>query len=321
LRVRAARRVLGLDPPVRWGGTARLAALVCALALLGLAAAQPAITRSATVRERTGVAALFVLDISRSMAASASATSPTRLDRAVKAAVALRAAIPDVPAGVATLTDRVLPQLLPVSDLAGFTGVVQRAVAIEQPQPIAASVVATTYGVLGEIATGNYFDPRVTRRVVVLLSDGESNPFDPGGVASALPASRGYRLMAVRFWNAGEAVFDSAGRPEPGYHPNPVGAAILSGLAAATGGRAFDEGELGAAADYLRRLVGTGPSSSSPGVVPAPQALAPYLALVALLLLAAAIVPLPAGLRAIAPSLSSRRLRGRATATRKTTRL
>ena len=87
---------------------------------------------------------------------------------------------------------------------------------------------------LREVASGNYFDPQVTRRIVVLLSDGESNPVDPSQVAGALARSHGYRFLAVRFWNPNERVYDSNGRAEPGYQPNPAGASIISGLAAAT---------------------------------------------------------------------------------------
>ena len=69
-RVAAVARRLGLDPPRRWSLGSRSAAAAAAVALLGLAAAQPALTDEALVRERTDVAALFVLDTSRSMAAS-----------------------------------------------------------------------------------------------------------------------------------------------------------------------------------------------------------------------------------------------------------
>jgi hypothetical protein len=158
-RTRAAKvaRRLGLDPPPRWSIGPRAAAGVAAVALLGLAAAQPVMSDETVVRTRSNVAVLFVLDISRSMAASLTPTSPTRLARAEQAAARLRAAIPEVPAGVATLTDRVLPDLLPVPDIAGFDAVVGRAVTIEDPPPVTNAEVATNYSALGNIATGNYF--------------------------------------------------------------------------------------------------------------------------------------------------------------------
>src|SRR5690242_8962677 len=75
-RVHTVRHTLHLAPP---SGTSvlRPAAIAVALAALAFAAAQPALTHVARVRVRTGVEALFVLDTSRSMAASASPRSAT----------------------------------------------------------------------------------------------------------------------------------------------------------------------------------------------------------------------------------------------------
>ena len=63
------------------------------------------------------------------------AKAPTRLDRAKREAESLRAELRDIPAGAATLTDRVLPNLLPVPDRAAFDATLQDAVAIEEPPP------------------------------------------------------------------------------------------------------------------------------------------------------------------------------------------
>ena len=125
-RVTTVRKELGLRPPRRWHTARRLACAAGGIALLGLAAAQPALTHTASVTERTDVQALFVFDVSRSMSASAAPGSPTRLQRAVDAATRLRASIPGVPAGVATLTDRVLPNLLPVAGVGDFDAVARR---------------------------------------------------------------------------------------------------------------------------------------------------------------------------------------------------
>jgi hypothetical protein len=292
-RVTAVARRLGLDPPRRWSLGARTAAAAAAIALLGLAAAQPALTDEALVRGRTDVAVLFVLDTSRSMAASLTPTSPTRLARAITAAVRLRAAIPEVPAGVATFTDRVLPDLLPVADVAGFDAVVRQAVTIEDPPPSTQAVRATSYPALDDIATGNYFEPSVRRRVIVLLTDGESNPFHPGALASQLGVNHGYRFLAVRVWNQSEAVFDADGRPEPAYHPDPTGRVLLAELSGALGGRSFEESETQAAASYLRDIVGSGVTGRERRVV-GQRTLAPYVAGLALALLL--VVTLPPGL-------------------------
>lgn len=290
-RIRAVAGVLGLtaEPGAQRG---RVAAATGAAALLGLAASQPVLTATRSASVRRDAAVLFVLDTSRSMAASTTPTSPTRLDRAVGAAVQLRDAIPDVPAGVATLTDRVLPDLLPVPDVAGFDAVVERAVEIESPPPRTTAVRATSYDALAGIASGNYFAPGVTKRIVVLLTDGESSPVDTSSLANELPAARGYRLVAVRFWRGDEAVYDETGKAEPGYHPDPTGRAILAQLAGALGGGSYEETQLGGAAGELRSLVGSGPTVRTHVAAPAQHPLAPWLAGLALLLALAAAAPL-----------------------------
>jgi hypothetical protein len=284
-RAAAVRRALGLPAPARGAGLLQHGLAVAAIALLGLAAAQPALTHVSQRRVRTDVQALFVLDISRSMAASATPSSPTRLDRALVFAARLRAAIPDVAAGVATLTDRVLPDLLPVPDTAAFDAVLERAVVIDSPPPQRTSVRATTYAALANVASGNYFERGVTRRIVVLLTDGESNPVDPGAIARALDEKQGYRLLAVRFWRDDEAVYDPDGTPEAAYRPDPSGRAVVAAVAAAAGGQSFEQGQLGAASGYLLRLTGRGPTRRVAGTEPGRTPLAPYLAAAALLLL------------------------------------
>jgi hypothetical protein len=310
-RATAVARRLGLDPPRRWSLGVRTAAAAAAIALLGLAAAQPALTDQALVRERTDVAVLFVLDTSRSMAASLTPTSPTRLARAITAAVLLRAMIPEVPAGVATFTDRVLPDLLPVADVGGFGAVVRQAVTIENPPPSTKAVRSTNYAALDDIATGNYFEPSVRRRVIVLLTDGESDPFDPGTLANQLGVNHGYRFIAVRFWNQSEEVFDADGRPEPAYHPDPSGRVLLSNLAAALDGRSFEESETQAAASYLRDIVESGLTGRARRVV-SRRTLAPYVAGLALALLL--IITLPPGLLRLtfrrSPAMRGRRTVG-----------
>ena len=129
--------------------------------------------------------------------------------------------------------------------------------------------------------------------MIVLLTDGESNPFDPSTLADQLGVNHGYRFLAVRFWNSSEAVFDADAHPEPGYHPDPTGRELLAELAGALGGRSFEESETQAAASSLRDLVGSGLTGHARRVV-GQQALAPYVAGLALALLL--VVTLPPGL-------------------------
>jgi hypothetical protein len=286
-RTEVVRRRLGLPAPERSTGIRPLLA-AAAIALLGLAAAQPVLTRTARPRTRTDVQALFVLDVSRSMAASRSPSSPTRLDRAAAAAIKLRDAIPDVPSGVLTLTDRVLPDLLPVPDRAGFVGVVNRAVRIESPPPEQTAARATSYSALSQIASGNDFAPEAKKRIVVLLTDGESGAVQTTDVAHALA---GYGFEAVRFWSAKESVFDPDGKPEAAYRPDPSGRAVLHDLAASLDGRSFEESQLRPAAAYLRTLTGSGRTVAGAATERRRLPLAPYVALLALVLLLAFLAP------------------------------
>ena len=288
-RTEFVRRALRLPAPERRAELLPPSLAAAGIVLLGLAAAQPALTRSSSPRVRRDVQAVFVLDTSRSMAASASPTAPTRLDRAAAAAIRLRAATPQVESGVLTLTDRVLPDLLPVADIQGFDGVVQRAVRIESPPPRASAVRATTYGALADIVSGNVFAPTATRRIVVLLTDGESNPVQSGDLADKLAAERGYRFVSIRFWRGNESVYDAEDKAEPAYRPDPSGRTTLRDLAAALGGRSFEEGDVGAAAAYLRGLAGSGPSVRVAGTNRSRFALGPYIALPALLAILAAL--------------------------------
>jgi hypothetical protein len=236
-------------------------------------------------RVRTDAAALFVVDISQSMAASSGRSGRTRLERAVAAAAQLRRAIPGVSAGVATLTDRVLPNLLPVADSAAFDETLTHSLAIEDPPPKNQSVRATSFGALGAIPSAGYFDPSAKRRTIVLLTDGESAPFDANAVARSLGGNPRTKLITVQLWNPNEAIYSRSGRVDPSYRPDPSSKDDLARLAAAANGRAFSEGQLGAAASSLKQSFGTGPTKEE-GRTRSTDPLAPYLALLALLPLA-----------------------------------
>ncbi len=280
-RVRGARELLGLPAPAVASRLPQLLVLVAVPTLLGLAATQPALRSQTSARVRTDAQAFFVLDNSRSMLAAQAPGAPTRFARAKQAAIAMRAAIPDVPAGVATLTDRVLPNLLPNPDPAVLDGTVERAVAVGQPPPQETGVTATTLAALGALGTANFFPATVTRRLVVVLTDGESRPFDVRQVARALAAGPGIHLVLVHVWAPGEAVYDQ-GRLEQGYHEAPASGEALDSLAVATGGAAFGEQALGAAIRTAKADLGTGPTVVQGRDVQT-RTLAPYVALVALL--------------------------------------
>jgi len=280
-RERRARAVLGLAAPGR-GRRAWPAVAVAAVAgLLGVAASQPVLRTTTAISVRTDAEALFVIDVSRSMLASRTPGANTRITRARDDAIRLRDDLRDIPSGVATITDRVLPDLLPVPDRDAFEQTIRQVVKIDNPPPATDSVTATTLGALGALGTQSFFSPTARHRIAIVFTDGESRPFDVHQTARALSHARGVAPFLVQIWSPGEDVFSPSGQPEAAYHPDASSTEALAGLAQAAHGKAFREGELGAVAKAVRAALGSGPTQRE-GLTVTTRALAPYVALAAL---------------------------------------
>jgi VWA domain-containing protein len=280
-RAGRVRDGLGLARLPRRGLLLALAALLVTGTLVGLAAAQPVLEWETTLRTRTDAEAFVVVDVSRSMLARRSAGSPTRLERATAAAIDLRAALPEVRFGVASLTDRTLPHLFPSADRDVFGATLTRSLGIEQPPPRSAfAALATSLEALATIRTHRYFSPTSRKRLLVVLTDGESQPISGARLASLFREPPVIEVLFVHLWHADERVY-TEGAPEPQYEPDPSSRVVLDGVARSVSGNVFAEGQLGAAARRARELVGSGPT-----VVRGEQgrriALAEYLAAAAL---------------------------------------
>ncbi len=273
-RSRALALELGLTP-VGW-----IAALVPATALVlvgvlaGLAAAQPVVSRSASRSGRTDVEVVVVFDITRSMLARAKPGEPTRFDRARTIAKGLRTTLPDVPFGAASLSDRLLPHLMPTTSANVFTATLDRALGIERPPPDRSGGRVTALGALSALATNNFFGEGSRRRLVVVLTDGESLPVDVGTVRARLFRGRIVPFF-VHVWGPDERVFTPGGAVER-YRPDPGSGPLLDDLAAALGGRVFTESESQALAAAARVALGSGPTGPQ-GRELSSQQLAPYL--------------------------------------------
>jgi hypothetical protein len=275
------RHALGLAAPLR--SLSRTAAVSSVVLLVAAAAAQPAISRRPVTKTRTDAATYFVIDVSRSMLASPGRLETTRFERAIGAAEELRADIADVPAGLASFTDRVIPNLLPSTDRTDFRAAANQALAIDSPPPEdTSSPRATNLGALVAFATGNYFVPRIRHRLVIALTDGESESFEIAPVAQAFRRAH-IHLLVIRTWRPDERIYDQRGHPDPGYTPDSSAGGGTAELARTLGGAVYGEHDLEAVATAARRLMGRGPTLGAPG----PERLTPLAAY----LIAATAVP------------------------------
>jgi hypothetical protein len=276
------RGALGVEQPRRRAVVVPLSSLVVGAALLGLAAAQPVFEWTSDQRVRTDAEAFVVLDVSRSMLAQRDVEAQTRLARAKAAATTLRASLADVPVGIASITDRVLPHLFPSSDQEVFEATLERSLGIEQPPPRTSfATSATSLNALATLRGLRYYTPQSTARLAIVLTDGESQPVANARIGGLFQRDPPIELLFVQFWDEDERVF-SRGVPEPQYRPDPSARAVLDRLAASTNGAVYTEGQLGSATAKARDLLGDGPSAVE-GRVAGQLALAPYLAAAALL--------------------------------------
>jgi hypothetical protein len=276
-RAQGIRRALRLPEPSSRSRRVPLAALALTGALLGLAAAQPVIQRDAKHRVRTDAEAWVVRDTTRSMLAQADPDSRIRLDRAKAAARAVRDTLPNVPIGIASLTDRVLPHLFPTTDVDVFDATLQKAVGIENPPPQSGFLSQVTrLDAIGSMAELNFFSPTASRRVIVVLTDGESLPFAPDRVAKRLNGPPRVDAVLVHVWREDERVF-TRGVPEPQYRPDPTSRPTMDTLGSVLGASVYSDGDAGAAAAKARELIGTGPTVEE-GERRVRYALSPYLA-------------------------------------------
>jgi uncharacterized protein (DUF58 family) len=259
-------------------------ALALVPGLVGLAAAQPVVTSERSRPERTDAQAVFVLDVSRSMLASRGAKGALRIQRARAAALRLRQSLGEVPVGLASLTDRLLPHVFPTGDERVFATTLKDSIGIERPPPaLFYSTMATAFDALAVVPRRNYFAPAARKRLLVVFTDGESRAPEPE-LARAFQAKPRIETIFVRFWNADERIYET-GVEELGYKPDPETEAQLRQAAAMVGGRVYSEGQTAAVAAAARAYFGSGPTRAA-----ARQgerlALMPYVTLAAFLPLA-----------------------------------
>lgn len=253
-RVRASLRVG--DPP-RQARAATATLLTAVPVLLGLALAQPVLQTNRTVKTRTDAQIFYTFDTSVSMAASSGPRAPNRLRRAVREARQLRLALADIPSGVATMTDRVLPNIFPTPDQQEFASALDQTVGIDEPPPKGLGDKATTFAALDNYTGTTFFSPGIPHRLVILFTDGETVPYFTSDLRLALRGRPATQFVIVHVWRAGERIYRGR-KADPDYRPDPRSGRAVASLAAALGGRAFGEGQVAATAAAARQLLGPG---------------------------------------------------------------
>jgi hypothetical protein len=257
-QARRLRRELALPEPTVRSRLGRPLALGCAFGLLGLAAAQPSLASQHERLVRTDAQMLVVLDTSRSMLASLRPNTAARYQRAAAFASRLHAELPELPAGLASLNNRLLPYLFPTVDEQAFEVVLAHAYAIQRPAPaIDPNPRATSFDQLSQVASSTFFAPRAPKHVLLVLSDAETRPFNAAQTLRKLRRVRTTPIV-VRVWHPGERIF-RPGRSTEGYHSTQ--ADELARLRAA-GWSAFSEDELGAVVHRIRVVIGPGPRAA-----------------------------------------------------------
>lgn len=262
LRERRARRVrasLDLAQPTLLSLVPVAAALALIPCLLGLAAMQPVVETTRTLSERTDAEVFVVADVSRSMLASDGSDAPTRLERAQAQAEELRAQLPGVKVGILSLTDRLLPHLFPTVDESVFRSTLAKSIGIERPPPaFFFSTRATQLNALSGIPERGFFSPSARKRLLVVYTDGESQPVD-AELTRAFARKPRVETVFVHVWDGDERIYET-GVPERAYTPDPGSAAGLARAAELVGGRVFAESAGADVAAAVSGALGDGPT-------------------------------------------------------------
>jgi hypothetical protein len=252
-RAARIRRLFAVAGPRRRAVASVVAALVLLSALVAVAAAQPVVVREKMVSERADAQAFVLFDTSLSMRASAGPGKPSRLQRAKKMAIRLQHALSDLPFGIAVVTDRSLPLLMPTTDRTLFERTVRQSVAVNQPPPSQLyKDRATTFDAFISAIGSHFYAPGVRRGLLIVYTDGESAKISS---LVRLTLQRRVTPVFVHVWRPGERIYND-GKADPRYVADPTSAAALDTTAKITGARSFPESDTRGVVQAARNAVG-----------------------------------------------------------------
>lgn len=255
-RSRVLRRLFSLrEPRQRELGTTA-AALVALPALLAVAVAQPVVVHRQLVTQRSDAEIFVVFDTSLSMSARNGPQAPTRLDRAKQELERILPQLGDIPVGLATMTDRVLPNLMPTTDDGLVEQTIHQSIGINEPPPSRLyRDQATNLNALFPIPRFRLFSQSAKNHsILVVFTDGESPPLQPG-VGSILAHQLTVPPLFVHTWAPTERVY-RLDRIDARYHPDSDSDFVLQQFAAATRGKVFAETDLSGLVGAIRAEAG-----------------------------------------------------------------
>ena len=196
------------------------------------------------------------------MTARPSAQSPSRLARAKREALQLSQRLGDIPVGIASMTDRTLPVLMPTIDPVLFERTLVQSVAIDRPPPSQHYPSrATTLSAIASMGQSQFFPPIVTHPIVVLYTDGESSRLPPD-FQYTLGTPQRIRPFLVHVSRPGEHVY-AKGKIDQRYVEDPSSGASLQSFAALMKGRVFSESDVGGLAGAIHAAVGNATARTS----------------------------------------------------------
>jgi hypothetical protein len=260
-RMEQVRRLFSLASPRRRELVAVIVALSLLPVLMGVAAAQPVVVRHHLLGQRLDVQAFFVFDTSDSMTARTGPHGLTRLERAKQEAEQVIPKLGDIPVGIASMTDRVLPDLMPNPNLALVRRVIGQSVGINRPPPSQIYKVATTFSALYPIPTYNFYSPGVTHRILVVFTDGEAKPIR-SQIGYELARAMTVHPLFVHVWAPTERIYAN-GRLDTRYRPDPTSTRALTRFATAAHGRVFGETDLRPLEQTIRAEAGNSPVTTN----------------------------------------------------------
>jgi hypothetical protein len=261
-RTRRLRKLFSLATPRRRELVMAAIALALLPALVAVAATQPVVIHKQTLTERIDAQVFLVFDTSLSMAARGGPHAPSRLERAKQEAGTLIPQLGDIPVGIATMTDRVLPNLMPTTNVGVALRTVDQSVQINQPPPsLLYHGRATTLEALVPIEEDHLFPPGIKHPILVVFTDGEEQPLPPFTDYASLAQQVTTPPLFVHVWAPTERIY-RYGRINPNYVPDPSSTRVLTDFARLSSGKMLREGDVNGLLGAIHAEAGSKPATT-----------------------------------------------------------